>query len=150
MTWASLQQVLRDCGLIEPSHGARDVDGVLVSGVAYDSRDVKPGDVFVALKGQRADGTQFARQAIERGAVEGSSDALALHRVDGVRFAAGVFTNLTRDHLDFHPDMEAYFQAKRRLFEMLPSGAPSLINLDDPRGPSLVEMAGRPVTYAIN
>ena len=49
-------------------------------------------------------------------------------------FAAGVFTNLTRDHLDFHADMEAYFQAKRRLFEMLPRDAPSLINLDDPRG----------------
>jgi len=45
-----------------------------------------------------------------------------------------VFTNLTRDHLDFHSDMESYFQAKRRLFEMLPPEAPSLINLDDPRG----------------
>ena len=40
-------------------------------------------------------------------------------------FAAGVFTNLTRDHLDFHADMEDYFQAKRRLFEMLPRDAPS-------------------------
>jgi UDP-N-acetylmuramoyl-L-alanyl-D-glutamate--2,6-diaminopimelate ligase len=46
--------------------------------------------------------------------------------------------------------MEAYFQAKRRLFEMLPRDAPSLINLDDPRGATLVEMAGRPVTYAVN
>src|SRR4029079_11355199 len=65
-------------------------------------------------------------------------------------FAAGVFTNLTRDHLDFHADMEAYFQAKRRLFELLPNDAPSLINLDDPRGASLAEMGGRPVTYAVN
>jgi UDP-N-acetylmuramoyl-L-alanyl-D-glutamate--2,6-diaminopimelate ligase len=61
-----------------------------------------------------------------------------------------VFTNLTRDHLDFHADMEDYFQAKRRLFEMLPRDAPSLINVDDPRGATLVEVAGRPVTYAIN
>jgi UDP-N-acetylmuramoyl-L-alanyl-D-glutamate--2,6-diaminopimelate ligase len=67
-----------------------------------------------------------------------------------MRFAAGVFSNLTRDHLDFHEDMEAYFAAKRRLFEMLPAGAPGVINMDDPRGPSLVEISGHPVTYAID
>src|SRR5262249_35193214 len=50
---------------------------------------------------------------------------------------------------DFHPDMQAYFQAKRRLFEMLPREAPSLINLDDPRGMSLLDVGGRPVSYAI-
>ena len=44
--------------------------------------------------------------------MEVSSHALALRRVDGIRFAAGIFTNLTRDHLDFHPDMEDYFAAK--------------------------------------
>ena len=71
--------------------------------------------------------------------MEVSSHALSLRRVDGITFAAGVFTNLTRDHLDFHADMETYFQAKRRLFEMLPRDAPSLINLDDPRG----RVAGR-------
>ena len=82
--------------------------------------------------------------------VEVSSHALALRRVDGMRFSAGVFTNLTRDHLDFHDSMEAYFSAKRRLFEMLPRDAPALINLDDPRGAALVEVVGRPVTYAVN
>jgi UDP-N-acetylmuramoyl-L-alanyl-D-glutamate--2,6-diaminopimelate ligase len=61
-----------------------------------------------------------------------------------------VFTNLTRDHLDYHKDMESYFAAKRRLFEMLPAGAPSVINLDDPRGDSLVRFASHPVTYAIS
>ncbi len=50
-------------------------------------------------------------------AMEVSSHALELRRTDGVRFACRVFTNLTQDHLDFHPDMEAYFAAKRRLFE---------------------------------
>jgi UDP-N-acetylmuramoyl-L-alanyl-D-glutamate--2,6-diaminopimelate ligase len=49
-------------------------------------------------------------------AIEVSSHALALHRVDGTRFAAAVFTNLTQDHLDFHPTMDDYFDAKRRLF----------------------------------
>jgi UDP-N-acetylmuramoyl-L-alanyl-D-glutamate--2,6-diaminopimelate ligase len=83
-------------------------------------------------------------------AMEVSSHALSLRRVAGITFAAGVFTNLTRDHLDFHADMDDYFRAKRRLFEMLPRAAPSLINLDDPRGASLVEAGGRPLTYAIN
>jgi UDP-N-acetylmuramoyl-L-alanyl-D-glutamate--2,6-diaminopimelate ligase len=81
--------------------------------------------------------------------MEVSSHALSMKRVDAMRFAAGIFTNLTRDHLDFHEDMEAYFAAKRRLFEMLPPGAPGVINLDDPRGASLVEISSRPVTYAI-
>lgn len=234
-----------------------------IRGVAYDSRLVKAGDVFVALKGQRADGGSFVREAVARGAVavvseqgappdvrvawvevadaraalaqladafyrhpsgdmqvigitgtngktttgylvasifeaarircgvlgtvvyrvggeerdatrttpespdlqallremvnngcgacamEVSSHALALRRADDITFAAGIFTNLTRDHLDFHEDMEAYFRAKRRLFEMMPAGAPSLINIDDPRGAVLAESVSRPVTYAI-
>jgi len=82
--------------------------------------------------------------------MEVSSHALAMHRVDGIHFAAGVFTNLTRDHLDFHHDMESYFAAKRRLFELLPAEAPGVINVDDPRGASLVDVAQRPVTYAVN
>jgi UDP-N-acetylmuramoyl-L-alanyl-D-glutamate--2,6-diaminopimelate ligase len=82
--------------------------------------------------------------------MEVSSHALALHRVTGMRFAAAVFMNLTRDHLDFHSDMEGYFAAKRRLFEMLPDDAPGVINLDDPRGAALTETVKRPVTYAIN
>jgi len=82
-------------------------------------------------------------------AMEVSSHALALRRVDGIRFAAGVFTNLTRDHLDFHTGMDDYFSAKRRLFEMLPDDAPALINADDPRGASLVEIVRRPLTYGL-
>ena len=81
--------------------------------------------------------------------MEVSSHALALRRADAIQFAAGVFTNLTRDHLDFHADMEDYFAAKRRLFEMLPPDAPSAINVDDPRGAALVDSVARPVTYAI-
>ncbi len=82
-------------------------------------------------------------------AMEVSSHALALHRADGLRFAAGIFTNLTRDHLDFHGDMEAYFAAKRRLFEMLPDQAVGVVNLDDHRGKDMAAAARRPVTYAI-
>jgi UDP-N-acetylmuramoyl-L-alanyl-D-glutamate--2,6-diaminopimelate ligase len=94
------------------------------------------------------------RQMVDRGcgacAMEVSSHALALRRVDDTRFAAGVFTNLTREHLDYHGDMESYFAAKRRLFEMLPPGAPGAINLDDPRGDAMSRATLRPVTYAMN
>ena len=238
--------------------------GVTVTAIAYDSRTAPAGSMFVALKGQRADGAAFAHDAIGRGAVavvaetppagavavpwitvgdgrlalalladafyghpsrtltvvgitgtngktttayltsalfeaagvkagllgtvsyrigaeeheaerttpeapdlqammramvdrgcgacalEVSSHALALRRVDGMAFAAAVFTNLTRDHLDYHGSMAAYFAAKRRLFEMLPAGAPAVINLDDPQGRALCDVVSRPVTYAIN
>lgn len=83
-------------------------------------------------------------------AMEVSSHALALHRVAGVRFSAGLFTNLTRDHLDFHGDMQQYFAAKRRLFAMLPAGAPAAINVDDPRGVELAASLPRAVTYGID
>jgi UDP-N-acetylmuramoyl-L-alanyl-D-glutamate--2,6-diaminopimelate ligase len=265
MTWAELHGVLRGRGIIRADAALRAEAAVgPIAGVAYDSRVVEPGQVFVALKGQHADANAFVAQALERGAaaivseappppdvhvpwamvedarlalallaaefyrhpsddmrvvgitgtngktttayliasifdaagttcgllgtvayriggevreatrttpeapdvqrllremadrgcgacaMEVSSHALALRRVDGMRFAAAVFTNLTRDHLDFHEDMESYFRAKRRLFEMLPRDAPSLINVDDPRGASLADAGGRPVTYAIN
>jgi UDP-N-acetylmuramoyl-L-alanyl-D-glutamate--2,6-diaminopimelate ligase len=235
-----------------------------VSGVAYDSRRVRSGSVFVALRGLQADGAAFARDAISKGAVaavsetaapadprvawvqvpdarralaalsaifcedpserlllvgitgtngktttsylvasvfeaagvecgrigtvghkvgredlpaerttpeapelqgmlrdmvaqgcgacvmEVSSHALSLKRVDYLRFAAAVFTNLTRDHLDFHRNMEEYFAAKRRLFEMLPKNAVAVVNADDPRGQELARTVGRPLTYAID
>jgi UDP-N-acetylmuramoyl-L-alanyl-D-glutamate--2,6-diaminopimelate ligase len=264
VTWAELHGALRGRGLIRADAAVRAETSVgAVSGIAYDSRRVAPGQVFVALKGQHADGTAFARQAIDRGAaaivsedgapdgvpvpwaivsdarlalailaatfyrdpagemqvvgitgtngktttayliasmfeaarircgilgtvayriggetreatrttpeapdvqallremvdrgcgacaMEVSSHALALRRVDGMTFAAGVFTNLTRDHLDFHTNMDDYFRAKRRLFEMLPRDAPSLLNADDPRGASLADAGGRAITYGI-
>lgn len=63
--------------------------------------------------------------------MEVSSHALALHRTAGLRFAGGIFTNLTRDHLDFHKTMEAYRQAKERLFYQCDHG---LFNVDDKIG----------------
>src|SRR3954471_1264242 len=64
--------------------------------------------------------------------MEVSSHALHLHRVDGIHFAVRIFTNLTQDHLDFHPTMEDYFAAKRMLFER--EGGPSITNADDEYG----------------
>ena len=76
-------------------------------------------------------------------AMEVSSHALALHRVDGIDFDVAVFTNLTQDHLDFHGTLEAYRRAKRRLFELLAVSPKhdrwAVINGDDPAGASMVE-----------
>ncbi|HJZ60718.1 MAG TPA: UDP-N-acetylmuramoyl-L-alanyl-D-glutamate--2,6-diaminopimelate ligase [Miltoncostaeaceae bacterium] len=78
-------------------------------------------------------------------AMEVSSHALAQRRVAGVRFAAAIFTNLTRDHLDYHADVDEYYLAKRALF-MRPEGEgpdpPGAANLDDPFGRRLAEEAG--------
>jgi UDP-N-acetylmuramoyl-L-alanyl-D-glutamate--2,6-diaminopimelate ligase len=79
-------------------------------------------------------------------AMEVSSHALVLHRADAIQFAVKVFTNLSQDHLDFHADMEDYFEAKRLLFSG-EGGAPileleggiSVINIDDPYGRRLAE-----------
>ncbi len=83
--------------------------------------------------------------------MEVSSHALELHRADAIHFAVAIFTNLTQDHLDFHPSMEEYFQAKRRLFE--PGRARhAVINVDDPYGTRLAAEfggVGPVVTYAV-
>jgi UDP-N-acetylmuramoyl-L-alanyl-D-glutamate--2,6-diaminopimelate ligase len=65
---------------------------------------------------------------------EVSSHALDQGRCDGLLFSAGVYTNLTGDHLDYHANMDSYAAAKKRLFEMLPHDAIAVINADDPRG----------------
>lgn len=78
-------------------------------------------------------------------AMEVSSHALVQRRVAGIPFAAALFTNLSQDHLDYHPDMESYFQAKRSLFDR-PAGdgpnPPGAANVDDPYGARLVEDLG--------
>ncbi|MGO9750593.1 MAG: UDP-N-acetylmuramoyl-L-alanyl-D-glutamate--2,6-diaminopimelate ligase [Solirubrobacteraceae bacterium] len=82
-------------------------------------------------------------------AIEVSSHALALGRADAVAFAAAIFTNLTQDHLDFHPTMEDYFTAKRKLFtEAQPQFA--IVNLDDPYGARLAAEIDHPLTFALD
>ena len=83
--------------------------------------------------------------------MEVSSHALELGRVDGSRFAVGVFTNLTQDHLDFHPTMEDYFQAKRRLFTELGANQ-QVLNLDDAYGRRLATdpELDSPITFALD
>ncbi|MGN8875830.1 UDP-N-acetylmuramoyl-L-alanyl-D-glutamate--2,6-diaminopimelate ligase [Pseudoflavonifractor sp. HCP28S3_F10] len=232
-----------------------------ISGISYDSRTLRPGELFVALPGYRTDGHRFIRQAVEKGAalvlcehapeekgpwltvpdaraalagvsanwfghpareltvigvtgtngkttttyllkevleraagarvgligtnqnmigpavlpasrttpeswevqrllrqmadsgcthvvMEVSSHALVLRRVEGIRFAAGIFTNLTQDHLDFHGTMEAYREAKGLLFRQC---GRAILNLDDEAGRYYAGTAPCPVfTYSEN
>jgi UDP-N-acetylmuramoyl-L-alanyl-D-glutamate--2,6-diaminopimelate ligase len=84
-------------------------------------------------------------QAVEAGArfaaMEVSSHSLDQHRVAGCRFAGVVFTNLTQDHLDYHPSMEAYFEAKAQLFAepLFAEAGGAVVNVDDPWGRQLAE-----------
>lgn len=97
---------------------------------------------------------QMLARMIDRGCraavMEVSSHALALDRVAGMTFTAAIFTNLTRDHLDFHGDMPRYFAAKRRLFDMLAPEGVAVVNIDDPRGVELAADLPHVVTFAID
>ncbi len=97
----------------------------------------------VALAGTLA---KLARAGVRRAAMEASSHGLDQFRLDGVRLAAAAFTNLTRDHLDYHGTVEAYRTAKLRLFaELLPDGAPAVAStaLDADSFSGLREIASR-------
>ena len=87
-----------------------------------------------------------------RAVLEVSSHALALHRVDGCPFKVAVFTNLTRDHLDFHGDMDNYFAAKRLLFDtLLREDGHAILNADDDRCADLARVSrGRVWTYSLS
>ena len=109
----------------------------------------RPTAVLGTLTGPRTtpeapDLQQWLRARRDEGvdvvAMEVSSHALALHRVDSTRFAAAVFTNLSRDHLDFHATMESYFEAKARLFSAAFTER-AIVNLDDPYGRLLRDAA---------
>jgi UDP-N-acetylmuramyl-tripeptide synthetase len=86
---------------------------------------------------EASDTNRFLRRAVDAGctmaAMEASSQAIDLHRCDGLRFKVAVFTNLTRDHLDYHHTMENYFDAKKRLFDGRLGERPgtSVLNGDD-------------------
>ncbi len=82
------------------------------------------------------------RMGISHVAYEASSHGLDQHRAEGVPLAAAAFTNFSRDHLDYHETMEAYFEAKMRLFdELLPTGGPAVIWTDDPKSDEVIERA---------
>src|SRR5262245_48061778 len=84
----------------------------------------------------------LAKEGVTHLAFEASSHGLEQRRVDGVRLAAGAFTNISRDHLDYHPSFEAYFNEKLRLFgELLPRGAGGVIDVDSEAGEQVAALA---------
>jgi UDP-N-acetylmuramoyl-L-alanyl-D-glutamate--2,6-diaminopimelate ligase len=91
---------------------------------------------------------RFATAGARSSVMEVSSHSLVLDRVAGIDFRAGVFTNLSQDHLDFHSDMEEYLQAKAILFRGLGPDALAILNADDPRSGALREATrARVVTF---
>jgi UDP-N-acetylmuramoyl-L-alanyl-D-glutamate--2,6-diaminopimelate ligase len=84
---------------------------------------------------------ELVADGVPAAAMEVSSHALTLERAEGCRFDVAVFTNLTRDHLDFHRDMEGYFGAKRRLLDYRKPGASAVVNADDSYGRRLLAEA---------
>ena len=88
-----------------------------------------------------ADMAELAKAGVNHVAMEASSHGLDQCRLDGVKLTAAAFTNLSRDHLDYHATMAAYFAAKRRLFDtLLPPGAVAVLNADIPEYAALKEV----------
>ncbi len=94
---------------------------------------------------------QLVGSGVDYCVMEASSHALDQGRLEGISFSAGIFTNLTQDHLDYHKDMEGYFRAKSVLFISLASQDVAVINADDPYGQRLLPICqSRIFTYAID
>jgi UDP-N-acetylmuramoyl-L-alanyl-D-glutamate--2,6-diaminopimelate ligase len=115
----------------------------VIGGESYDVQRTTP---------EAIDLQRLFREMMDAGdvacAMEVSSHALSLHRADAIHFAAALFTNLTQDHLDFHPTMEEYFLAKRRLFVDLAPGV-AVVNVDDAYGARLASELGDAVTFSL-
>ncbi|CAB4863157.1 MAG: UDP-N-acetylmuramoyl-L-alanyl-D-glutamate--2,6-diaminopimelate ligase [Actinobacteria bacterium] len=131
-----LEQVGIRCGLLGT------VESVVAGEVLEAGRTTPEAIDLQALLARMRDGGDTAA------AIEVSSHALDLGRVDGVEFAASIFTNLTQDHLDYHGTMAEYWDSKRRLFTELPRGVP-VINIDDPHGAILAAEVEDAVTFGI-
>ncbi len=105
-----------------------------IDGTAYPSTHTTPDVISLnSLLGKMAD------EGCEYVFMEVSSHSLAQERVGGLRFAGGIFTNLTRDHIDFHNTMDEYLRCKKSFFDNLPSDAFAITNIDDKNGPVMVQ-----------
>lgn len=113
-----------DAGLIG-TLGAFDGDGAPVESSA--GTLTTPGPIEL-----QATFAAMAARGVHRLVMETSSHSLHQGRLDGVSFGGAIFTNLTRDHLDYHPSMEDYLAAKLRLLDLLQPGAVTAVNADDP------------------
>ena len=93
---------------------------------------------------------EMVEEGCEYAFMEVSSHAADQHRIDGLRFRGAIFTNLTRDHLDYHKTVDAYMRAKKRFFDILPADAFALVNADDKAGQfKLQNTAAKKYTYSL-
>ncbi len=123
------RQIWEALGLRAVNFGTAGVEGAVSAPLAQTTPE--PITLHKLLAELAADGVTHA-------AMEASSHGLDQRRLDGVRLAAAGFTNLSRDHLDYHKDFDAYFAAKSGLFHrVLPAGKPAVINVDDEHGAAL-------------
>lgn len=132
--------------------------GAMLTTVEY--RIGEKSEPAVRTTPEASDTNRFLRQAVEENCqmavMETSSQAIDLHRCDGLRFKVAVFTNLTRDHLDYHLTMKNYYDAKKKLFDGRLGEKPfsSIINIDDEYGARLAnELKAnnqRVITFAQN
>ena len=105
-----------------------------IDGTAYPSTHTTPD--AISLNKMLA---QMVDAGCEYAFMEVSSHALAQERTGGLEFAGGIFTNLTRDHMDYHENMENYLKAKKSFFDNLSRNAFAITNLDDKNGPVMVQ-----------
>ncbi len=120
-----LRQIWRHCGRSAASMGTL---GVVSPDGEVDLGHTTPDPVSI-----QSTLATLATEGVTHCAMEASSHGLAQYRLHGVKLAAGAFTNLTQDHLDYHPDFDDYRNAKLKLLtELLPEGAPVVINADSP------------------
>ncbi|WP_428673959.1 UDP-N-acetylmuramoyl-L-alanyl-D-glutamate--2,6-diaminopimelate ligase [Reyranella sp.] len=113
--------------------------GIVSPGFARDAGLTTPDPVQL-----HADLATLAREGVTHVAIEASSHGLDQHRLDGLKLSAAAFTNLTHEHLDYHPSMDAYFDAKARLFEtLLPEGGTAVVNADSNRAAQLAGICAR-------
>jgi UDP-N-acetylmuramoyl-L-alanyl-D-glutamate--2,6-diaminopimelate ligase len=113
--------------------------GIVSPGFAREAGLTTPDPVQL-----HADLATLAREGVTHLAIEASSHGLDQHRLDGLKLSAAAFTNLTHEHLDYHPTMDAYFAAKARLFEaLLPADGTAVVNADSDRAAQLGDICAR-------
>ncbi len=129
-----LRQIWEACGFASASLGTT---GIMFRGEEQPLSHTTPDPVTL-----HADLADLAAKGATHLAFEASSHGLAQYRLDGVKLAAAAFTNISRDHLDYHPDFADYFRAKMRLFtELLRPGQSAVIDVDSEAGEEAAEIA---------
>ncbi len=125
-----VRQIWEELGKAAVNFGTAGVEGAVAAPLSHTTPEP------LTLHKLLAD---LADQGVTHGAMEASSHGLEQRRLDGVRLSAGGFTNLSRDHLDYHAGFDDYFAAKAGLFRrVLPDGATAVLNIDDPKGQELL------------